>query len=135
VADFPITVYGKGGQTRGYLNIKDTMQCVYLAASKPAKEGKLRVFNQVTEIFSVNQLAEKVKTAGNNLGYRVEIQNVENPRVEKEEHYYNPKYTGLLELGLKPHYLTEEVLSGMFKMVEQYKHHINTDSIFRGIRW
>jgi UDP-sulfoquinovose synthase len=135
VADFPMTVYGKGGQTRGYLNIKDTMQCVYLAASKPAKQGELRVFNQVTETFSVNQLAEKVKTVGNNLGYRVEIQSVENPRVEKEEHYYNPKYTGLLELGLKPHYLTEEVLSGMFKMVEQYKHHINTDSIFRGIRW
>ena len=135
VADFPMTVYGKGGQTRGYLNIKDTMQCVYLAASKPAKQGELRVFNQVTETFSVNQLAEKVKTAGNNLGYRVEIQSVENPRVEKEEHYYNPKYTGLLELGLKPHYLTDEVLGEVFKVVEQYKDRINKDAIFRDIRW
>jgi len=135
VADFPMTVYGKGGQTRGYLNIKDTMQCVYLAASKPAKQGELRVFNQVTETFSVNQLAEKVKTAGNNLGYRVEIQSLENPRVEKEEHYYNPKYTGLLELGLKPHYLTDEVLGEVFMVVEQYKDRINKDAIFRDIRW
>jgi UDP-sulfoquinovose synthase len=135
VAGYPLTVYGKGGQIRGYLNIRDTMQCVYLAAMNPTKEGELRVYNQVIETFSVNQLAEKVKAAGDLLGYNVQLKNIENPRVEKEDHYYNPKYTGLLELGLKPHYLTEEVLKEMFTVVEKFKGNIHKDAIFRGIKW
>jgi UDP-sulfoquinovose synthase len=135
VAGYPLTVYGKGGQTRGYLNLKDTMQCVYLSATQPAERGELRIFNQVTEIFSVRDLAERVKRVGEGLGYRVEMQEVENPRVEKEEHYYNPKYTGLLDLGLKPHYLTDEVTEEFFRVAEKYKDRINRDAIFRGISW
>lgn len=135
MADYPLTVYGKGGQTRGYLNIKDTMQCVYLAAANPAKQGELRVFNQVTEVFSVNELAERVVKVGRKLGYRAEISHRENPRKEKEEHYYNPKYTGLLELGLEPNYLTDEVLEALFAKLEKYKHAIKRDAIFRGVKW
>ncbi|MDL1971506.1 MAG: NAD-dependent epimerase/dehydratase family protein [Candidatus Desulfofervidaceae bacterium] len=135
VAGYPLTVYGKGGQTRGYINIKDTLQCVYLAAENPPKEGDLRIFNQITETFTVNELAEKVQQVGEKLGYKVEINHIENPRKEAEEHYYNPKYTGLLELGLKPHYLTDEVLEGMFKIVEKYKNNIQTHKIFRGVKW
>jgi UDP-sulfoquinovose synthase len=135
VAGYPLTVYGKGGQTRGYLNLRDTMQRVYLSAKQPTKHGELRIFNQVTETFSVNQLAEKVKIVGESLGYKVEVKHYENPRVEKEEHYYNPKYTGLLDLALQPHYLTDEALEGMFKVVEKYKCHINKDSIFTGVKW
>ncbi|MCL4457697.1 MAG: NAD-dependent epimerase/dehydratase family protein [Nitrospirae bacterium] len=135
VAGHPLTIYGQGGQTRGYLNIKDTMQCVYLSATNPPEKGELKVFNQVTETFSVNQLAEKVSSTGNRLGYNVEVRRYENPRVEKEDHYYNPTYTGLRELGLQPHHLNEETLDGMFEVVEQYKHRINHDAIFSGIRW
>jgi len=135
VAGYPLTVYGKGGQTRGYINIKDTLQCVYLAAENPPKEGDLRIFNQITETFTVNELAEKVKQVGSKLGYDVKINHIENPRKEAEEHYYNPKYTGLIELGLKPHPLTEEVLIGMFEIVEKYKDNINPTCIFRGIKW
>jgi len=135
VAGHPLTVYGRGNQIRGYLNLKDTMQCVYLSATKPAKPGELRIFNQITETFSVNQLAERVKSVGERLGYKVEIKNIENPRVEKEEHYYNPKYTGLIELGLKPHYLTDEILEGFFRVVEKYRDKINRDAIFKGIKW
>ena len=135
VASYPLTVYGKGGQTRGYLNIKDTMQCVYLSAMQPPKQGELRIFNQVTETFSVNELADKVRICGKKLGYDVKINHIENPRKEKEEHYYNPKYTGLLELGLQPHYLTDDVLEGMFKVVGKYKDCINRDAIFRGVKW
>ena len=124
VAGYPLTVYGKGGQTRGYINIKDTLQCVYLAAENPPEEGDLRIFNQITETFMVNELAEKVKQVGAKLGYDVKINHIENPRKEAEEHYYNPKYTGLIELGLRPHSLTEEVLIGMFEIVE-----------FKGIKW
>lgn len=135
VSVHPLTIYGKGGQIRGYINIKDTMQCVYLSAMQPPGDRELRIFNQVTETFSVNQLAGMVKRVGENLGYKVKVKHYENPRVEKEEHYYNPKYTGLIELGLKPHYLTGEVLEGMFKVVEKHKSNIRKDKIFRGVKW
>jgi UDP-sulfoquinovose synthase len=135
VAGYPLTVYGKGGQIRGYLNIKDTLHCVYLSAMQPARDGELRIFNQVTETFSVNDLSEKVERVGKMLGYNVVVNHIENPRKEKEEHYYNPKYTGLLELGLDPHYLTDEILVEMFKVVEQYKDRINKEAIFRGVKW
>lgn len=135
VARYPLTIYGRGGQTRGYLNLRDTMQCVYLSAVQPAKKGELRIFNQVTETFSVNELAEKVQGVGNTLGCDVKINHIENPRKEKEEHYYNPKYTGLMELGLKPHYLNDTVLKDIFEVVEKYKNRINKEAIFRGIKW
>jgi UDP-sulfoquinovose synthase len=135
IIGYPLTVYGKGGQTRGYLNLKDTLQCVYLAATQPAKPGELRIFNQISESFSVNEVAERVKIVGKKLGYDVKITHLENPRKEKEEHYYNPKYTGLLELGLKPHYLTEGALEGMFKKIAKYRDEINKTTIFRGVKW
>jgi len=135
VAGHPLTVYGSGGQTRGYLNLRDTMACVELAAKNPASEGELKIYNQLTETFSVNELAERVKALGTKLGYDVEVKSIKNPRVEKEDHYYNPKYTGLLELGLNPHFLTDEVLEGFFRVVEKYGDRINRDAIFRGIKW
>jgi len=135
VAGYPLTVYGKGGQTRGYLNIRDTLACVELAMLHPARSGELRVFNQITETFTVNELAEKVARIGKERGHNVVIKNIENPRVEQEEHYYNPTYTGLKDLGLKPHYLTEEVLHGMFEKVEKYAGNIQKHKIFRGVKW
>ena len=135
VAGHPLTVYGKGNQVRGYINLIDAISCVYLAAEIPADAGTLRVFNQITETFSVNELARRVRAAGVTLGYDVVVQSVENPRVEKESHYYNPKYTGLLELGLKPHFLTEELLKEMFRVVSQRKEGIISGNIFKGIKW
>ncbi len=135
VAGYPLTVYGKGGQTRGYLNIKDTLNCVRLSLEKPAKPGELRIFNQFVETFSVNELAERVQRAGKQFGLSVEIKPIENPRKEAEEHYYNPVHTGLLELGLKPHYLTDDVLAKMLEIVIRHKERINKDAIFRGVKW
>jgi UDP-sulfoquinovose synthase len=134
-ADYPLTVFGRGGQTRGYLNLRDTMQCVELALSSPAGAGELRVFNQLTETFTVNELADRIKSVGGRLGYDVQIQHMENPRVEKEEHYYNPVYSGLMDLGLEPHYLNDEIIEGFFRTVERYRENINRDAIFRGVRW
>ena len=135
IAGYPLTVYGKGGQTRGYLNIKDTLACIELAILNPAASGELKVYNQVTETFSVNDLAAKVLSIGNDRGHKVTIKRIENPRVEKEEHYYNPTYTGLKELGLEPHLLTNEVLHNMFETVEQYKDNIQKHKIFKGVKW
>jgi UDP-sulfoquinovose synthase len=85
IVGYPLTVYGKGGQTRGYLNINDTLQCVHMAEKTPAKRGELRIYNQIMETFSANALAEKVQKVGNNLGYEVEIDHQENPRKEAED--------------------------------------------------
>ena len=135
VVGYPLTVYGGGGQTRGYLNIQDTLQCVHMAEKTPAKSGQLRIFNQIMETFSVNELAEMTQRVGTKLGYDVRIDHLENPRKEAEEHYYNPVYQGLIDIGVKPHYLTEEVMEGMFRVVAQYKDNIRKGVIFRGIKW
>jgi len=135
VAGYPLTVYGKGGQTRGYLNIKDTLQCLRLSLENPADKGELRIFNQFVETFSVNELADKVKASGERLGLKVEIKSLPNPRKEMEEHYYNPAHTGLLELGLKPHYLTDDAVDEMMKIIIRYKDRIQKDCIFRDVKW
>ncbi len=135
VIGYPLTVYGKGGQTRGYLNIKDTLNCVKLSLENQAAKGELRIFNQLTETFSVNELAERILNAGQKIGLDVTIKNIENPRKELEEHYYRPAHTGLVELGLKPHFLTEEVLIEMMNFVIKHKHNIAEHKIFRGTKW
>ncbi|MGH9773109.1 MAG: NAD-dependent epimerase/dehydratase family protein, partial [Candidatus Acidiferrales bacterium] len=109
----PLTVYGKGGQTRGFLDIRDTVRCVELACLHPAKPGEVRVFNQFTEQFSVRELAQMVQTAGKQMGLKVEIDNLPDPRVEAEEHYYNARHTKLLDLGLEPHLLSESLLDSL----------------------
>jgi UDP-sulfoquinovose synthase len=135
VIGHPLTVYGKGGQTRGFLNIRDTLQCVELAVKHPAAEGEYRVFNQFTEQFTVRQLAETVARAAVELGLQVEVASVEDPRVEKEEHYYNAKNTKLLDLGLQPHYLSDELITSMLGKIMQYRDRISRDRIMPSIRW
>jgi UDP-sulfoquinovose synthase len=135
VIGHPLTVYGKGGQTRGYLNIVDTLQCVELAVLHPADEGEYRVFNQFTEQFSVWQLAELVQKAGAEVGIDVEVGPIENPRFEAEEHYYNAVHTKLLDLGLKPHLLNETLIESMFATIERFKHLVVADHILPHDRW
>lgn len=135
VSGVPLTVYGKGGQTRGYLNLKDTLQCVELAANNPVDRGDLRILNQFTEQFSVNELAQKVREAGNDIGLDVKIENIENPRKEAEDHYYNAANTGLMELGLKPNLLTQEVITDMLEQVRQYQDNIVKDRIMPRVSW
>lgn len=135
VVGYPLTVYGKGGQTRGYINIKDTIRCIELALQNPADTRQLNIFNQITETFSVNELAEKIARIGQERGHKGEVQHIENPRVEKEEHYYNPNYSALNNLGLEPNLLTDDVLHAIFAKVEQHKNNIQPHKIFRGVKW
>jgi UDP-sulfoquinovose synthase len=135
VIGHPLTVYGKGGQTRGYLNILDTIRCVELAATNPPVPGEYRVFNQFTEMFSVTELATLVARAGREYGLQVEVRGLEDPRVEAEEHYYNPTHTKLLDLGLQPHYLSETLIESMFEAIERYRDRVIPDRILPRIRW
>lgn len=135
VIGHPLTVYGRGGQTRGLINIVDTVQCVELATLNPADPGEYRVFNQFTERFSLLDLAELVQRAGREYGLTVRVDHLENPRVESEEHYYNPKHTKLLDLGLKPHTLSETLIESMFGVIERYRDRIVTDVIMPTTTW
>jgi UDP-sulfoquinovose synthase len=131
----PLTVYGKGGQTRGYLNIVDTLQCVELAVMNPADAGEMRVFNQFTEQFSILELAELVQKAGADYGLDVTVESIANPRVELEEHYFNAKNSKLLDLGLQPHLLSETLVESMFGVIEKHKDRVITDHILPRDNW
>ncbi len=131
----PLTVYGKGGQTRGFLDIRDTVRCVELAIETPAAPGEFRVFNQFTELFSVGDLADMVQKAGSAMGMKVDVKNFDNPRIEKEEHYFNAKNTNLLDLGLQPHYLSDSLLDSLLNFAQKYKHRVDDDQILPKVTW
>lgn len=131
----PLTVYGKGGQTRGFLDIRDTVRCVEIALANPAEVGQFRVFNQFTEQFSVGDLALMVKKAGNTMGLDVDIHHLDNPRVEREEHYFNAKNTNLLNLGLQPHYLSDSLLDSLLNFSIKYKHRVDQNEILPKVTW
>ncbi len=135
VVGYPLTVYGKGGQTRGFLNIIDTIQCVRLAVENPASGGEFRVFNQFTEQFSVSELAEIVRRVGEGMGINVSVESVSDPRIEAQEHYYNAAHTKLVELGLNAHPLTDDVVSHMLETVARYKDRILVGPIAPKTRW
>jgi UDP-sulfoquinovose synthase len=135
VIGHPLTVYGKGGQTRGYLNIVDTIQCVELAVLNPPAPGEYRVFNQFTEQFSVLELAEHVRRAGAEVGIEVRVDHLDNPRVELEEHYYNATHTKLLDLGLRPHLLSETLIETMLETITRYRDRVILDHIMPATRW
>ncbi len=131
----PLTVYGKGGQRRGFLNIRDTLRCVELAVTNPAKPGEYRVFNQFTETFTVLELANLVVEQGHKLGLDVKIDHLENPRVELEEHHYNPTHTKLRDLGLQPHLLSDELVGSMISTILRYKGRIKRGIILPKVKW
>jgi UDP-sulfoquinovose synthase len=134
-AGHPLTVYGKGGQTRGFLDIRDTVRCIEIACLNPAKAGECRVFNQFTEQFSVLELAEMVQAAGWKLGMRVEIEHCTAPRVEAEEHYYNAKHSKLIDLGLQPHYLSDSLLDSLMNIAIQFRDRIDTSLFLPQVQW
>lgn len=131
----PLTVYGSGQQTRGYLNILDTVRCIEIACANPADKGELRVFNQFTEQFSVLELAQMVQKAGCEAGLKVEIDHIKNPRVEKEEHYYHAKNTQLRDLGLEPHNLSDSLLSSLLSFAIRYKDRVDRSQIMPKVTW
>lgn len=128
----PLTVYGTGGQTRGLLDIRDTVECIRLAVEHPAEAGEFRVFNQMTESFSVAEIAKVVSEA---FPGPVQIDHLENPRVEQPEHYYNVKHTGLVGLGLEPHLLSDTLIESLFDIVAANKDRVDLHALLPTVRW
>ena len=135
VIGFPLTIYGQGGQTRGYINIQDTMNCIDIAVMNPAHRGEFRVFNQFVETFSVNHLAQIVERCVKKMGGKVRIDHLSNPRVEAEEHYYNAVNTSLLKLGLQPHFLEDTVLVSIMKKAQEYSQRIDRKILEPSVNW
>jgi UDP-sulfoquinovose synthase len=131
----PLTVYGKGGQTRGFLDIRDTVRCIEIACLNPAKSGECRVFNQFTEQFSVLELARMVQVAGKKLGLTVEIDHLPDPRVEAEAHYYNAKHSKLIDLGLQPHFLSDSLLDSLMNIALRYRDRIDSSLMLPQVNW
>jgi len=134
-AGHALTVYGAGGQTRGFIDIRDTVRCIELAALHPAEPGEMRVLNQFTEQFSVLDLAERVQSAARKLGLETTIAHLENPRVEQERHFYEAKHTKLLDLGLQPHLLNEATIAGLLELAVRYRERIDLTRILPTVTW
>jgi UDP-sulfoquinovose synthase len=132
-----LTPYGKGGQTRGYIALRDSMQCLTLAAENPPEEGEYRVFNQFEECYSVNELAEHVVKVAGESGIESKIWNIENPRIESENHYYNPDHERLPKLGFKPTNTLDDDLRLTIPKLLKYRERIETkrDKIMPTILW
>jgi len=132
-----LTPYGKGGQTRGYIALRDSMQCLTISAENPPDEGEYRVFNQFDECYSVNELAEHVVEVAGEFGMDAKIWNIENPRLEMEEHYYNPDRRKLPELGFKPTKTLDDELRSTIPKLMEYRDRIEAkrDAIMPKVKW
>tara|TARA_Y100000768_G_scaffold388975_1_gene389553 strand:+ start:5358 stop:6512 length:1155 start_codon:yes stop_codon:yes gene_type:complete len=130
-----LTVYGEGNQKRAFLNINDTLKCIELSVNNPAETGEFRVFNQYTETFSIKELSKIVQLAASDLGREIEIINLENPRLEDAEHYYNPKNSGLISLGLKPIKFENELVKSMILKLDKHSKKIDTKKFLPSLKW
>jgi UDP-sulfoquinovose synthase len=133
--EHPLTVYGKGGQTRGYIDIRDTVRCIELACLNPAGRGECRVFNQFTEQYSVLQLAHMIQSVAKNVGLNVKIEHLPDPRVELEEHYYNARHSKLQDLGLRPHLLSDSLLDSLLNFAVRYRDRIDQGLFLPQVNW
>jgi UDP-sulfoquinovose synthase len=131
----PLTVYGKGGQTRGFLDIRDTVRCIEIACHNPAARGECRVYNQFTEQFSILDLAHLVESAAKKLGISVEIDHLPDPRVEAEQHYYNAKHSKLVDLGLRPHNLSDSLLDSLMNIALKYRDRVDVSLMLPQVNW
>ncbi|MBA2441692.1 MAG: NAD-dependent epimerase/dehydratase family protein [Rubrobacter sp.] len=131
----PMTVYGTGGQTRGFLDIRDTVRCVELAILNPAEAGEFRVFNQFTEEFNLAELAGMVGEAAGELGISTRVEHTPNPRVEAEDHYYNARHTRLLDIGLEPHYLNESLLDSLLNIALLHRDRVDPAAVNPRVDW
>jgi UDP-sulfoquinovose synthase len=128
----PLTVYGNGSQTRGIIEIRDTVRCLQLACENPAQPGEFRVFNQMTESMSISQIADTIAKVSPDA---VKIEHLDNPRVELEGHHYNVVHTGLIELGLEPHLLSDTLIESLFEITKRHAHRVRPEAMLPTIQW
>jgi len=135
VAKTPLLIYGSGSQIRGYINIQDTLACISLALENPPTSGDMHIHNQFTEQFSVNQLAKKVQKSLKKIDIDVSINKIKNPRIESEKHYYNAKNKNMINYGLSPTLLDDDIIISIAQYVMKYKKNINKKILKPKTKW
>tara|TARA_B100001778_G_scaffold334124_1_gene344503 strand:- start:412 stop:1554 length:1143 start_codon:yes stop_codon:yes gene_type:complete len=135
VAGIPLTVYGSGSQTRGYINVIDTIKCIKLTLENKPRDGELAIYNQFTEQFTVNQLASLVKKSLDSINISATIKKITNPRIEKEKHYYNAKHSNIKKMGLQPVKLSKDIIIEIANYVSKHERNINTKIIQPKVNW
>ena len=130
-----MTVYGKGNQKRAFLNIIDTINCVKIASNNPPKGGEFRVFNQFSEFCSLNEISKRIESYATANKIKSKISHIKNPRIEDEDHYYNPKNTSLISLGLKPIIMDNEQIDKIYKVIKKNQERVNLDTLSPDINW
>jgi len=135
LAGVPLTIYGKGGQTRGFLPLTDSLKCLQIAIDNPLSEGTYRTFNQFAHIMTIRECAEMVTKVANDLGIVTSIQHIHNPRKELEAHSYHVITDNLHDLGYDPNLDFNSVIRETLLTLMPYKHLINKDIIYPTINW
>jgi UDP-sulfoquinovose synthase len=132
VLGLPLTVYGNGSQVRGIIEIRDTVRCLQLACENPADPGEFRVFNQMTQSLSINQMADTIAKVSPE---PVTIDHLANPRVEEEGHHYNVVHSGMVELGLEPHLLSDTLIESLFEITKRFAYRVRPDAMTPTVNW
>jgi UDP-sulfoquinovose synthase len=137
ILGLPITPYGRGGQTRGYIALEDSMQSLRLSVENPVAPGEYRVLNQFDEAYSVNQLAEMTKEVAEEFGLHASIDHVPNPRVEAEDHYYHPIHDKLVEMGYRRSRELREVLRELFRELRRHRRRLEAKrgAVLPAVQW
>jgi UDP-sulfoquinovose synthase len=123
----PLSVYGAGGQSRGIISIKDAIQCVEISIRNPPEPGMMEVRNQLTEIMTVNQMAEAVTKAAEKLDIKVAVDHVYNPRLENENHDLKVGFGKFVTLGLKGNLLSDTLINTELRFLSEFRSEINAD--------
>lgn len=137
VIDHPLTIFGGGMQKRGFLPLRDSMQCMALTIENPPQPGEYRVFNQFEETYTIVELAEMVREVGTSVGLNVDIYQYDNPRHEAAEHYYNPDRQHLIDLGYEPSHDVRAEMKIMLQDLMQHRERIleKKEILVPDIRW
>ncbi|MDQ4144639.1 MAG: NAD-dependent epimerase/dehydratase family protein [Actinomycetota bacterium] len=137
VIGHPLTPFGRGHQRRGFLPLRDSMQCLTLALENPPEAGEYRVFNQFAEVYEVTELALKVQRVAAEFDLDPVVRNLSNPRRELEDHYYNPDHQNLFDLGYRPTHDVEAELRIMIADLLRHSDRIEAkrESLIPDVRW
>ena len=135
ISDYPLTVYGKGEQTRGFLPLKDSIQCLTLALENPPAQGEYRNLNQFENIYSINQLANMVVDVSRKLGFCSRLEHIPNPRKEAEEHYYNPEHQKLFDMGYVPTTDIKQEIEKLIKLIAPFHERVDTSVFAPKTKW